>query len=280
MMIELQPENTQLAYNLANSYQNNNQTEQTLNLLNELIGKNPNTSNYYISRAGIFLVSGDKMAAKADYDKAISVDPNNYKGYLERGVFLKNTSGFDQGRSDFEKAIVLIGDEIRKNPQDAPLIIKRAEILEQTGNIQGAYVEYENYLKVWPVSYSVLEKEAQYFGSLKKWNEAIDVYTAIILNFPDDAAMFYNRSLTYLQYSNLPDALDDVNTSIDLDPVKYMYFLHRSRVRFLLGDKDGFKSDVKASSALLNEELKNRKPTAKEQEILSTIQRLLSDPVQ
>jgi len=279
-MIELQPENAQLKYNLANSYQNNNQTEQTLNLLNDLIVKNPNTSNYYISRAGIFLVRGDNMAAKADFDKAISVDPNNYKGYLERGIFFKNTSGFDRGRSDFEKAIVLIGDEIRKNPQDAPLLIKRAEIMEQTGNFQGAYVEYENYLKVWPVSYSVLEKKALFFVSSKRWQEAADVYTTIINNFPDDAGMYYNRSLSCIQVNNLTGALDDVNNSINLDPEKYMYFLHRSRIKYLLGDRSGFKSDVNASSALLNEELRNRKPTAKEQEVLATIQRLLNDPVQ
>jgi tetratricopeptide (TPR) repeat protein len=279
-MLELQPENTQLIYNLANSYQNSNQLEQALDILDELIEKNPNTSNYYISRAGIFILKGDNPAAKADYDKAVSVDPDNYKGYLNRGLFLKNTAGFDRGRSDFERAILLLGDEIRKNPQDAPLLIKRAEIMEQTGNLQGAYVDYENYLKIWPLSYSVLEKEAMYFNSLKKWQQAVDVYSTIIVNYPEDAAIFYNRSITYLNYNNLPQALDDINTAIRLDSAKYIYFLHRSRIRYLSGDKTGFRSDVEASSALLNEQLRTRKPNSKEQEILTTIQRLLNDPSQ
>jgi tetratricopeptide (TPR) repeat protein len=276
-MIGLQPENSQLTYNLANSYQNNNQLEQALTQMNELIEKNPNTSNYYISRAGIFIAKGDNAAAKADYDKAVSLDPNNYKCYHNRGMFLNTTSAFDRGRSDFEKTILLLGDEIRKNPQDAPLFVKRAEIMEQTGNLQSAYVEYENYLKIWPVNYSVLEKEAIYFGSLKKWQEAAGIYSTIILNFPDDAAMFYNRSLIYMQYNNLPDALADVNNAIRIDPAKYMYFLHRSRIKYLLGDNAGFKSDVRASSTLFNKQLGNRKPNAREQEILSTIQRLLNE---
>ena len=276
-MLELQPDNAQVTYNLVNSYQNINQFEPALDLLNELIDRNPNVANYYITRANLFILKGDKLAAKADYDKAISVDPINYKGYQERGLFLMNNSSFDQGRSDFDKAVLLLGDEIRKNPQDAPLLIKRAEIMEQMGNIQSAYNEYENYLKIWPLSYSVLGKEAQYFGSSKKWQEAVDVYTTIINNFPEDAAMFYNRSLTFHQSGNLPKALDDINNAIRHDPINYIYFLHRSRIRYQLGDKAGYKSDLKASYAFLNEQRKKRKLHEKELEILSTIQKQLKD---
>lgn len=276
-MLELQPENTQLIYNLANSYQNNNQLEDALKLLNDLIEKNPNTGNYYISRASLYMAKGDKPLAKADYDKALAVDPKNYRGYQERGLFLKSTSTFDLGKSDFEKAVSLLGEEIRKNPQDATLIIKRADIMEQAGNFQGAQLEYDNYLRTWPLNYSVLEKEATYFGLLKKWKEASDMYTVIINNFPGDAAMFYNRSLTFQQQGDSPKALDDINHAIHMDPLKYMYFLHRSRVRYQMGDNKGFKSDLKASSDLLNEQRKKGKLSEKELEIMSTIERLKND---
>jgi tetratricopeptide (TPR) repeat protein len=276
-MRELQPENTQLIYNLANSYQNSNQIEPALSLLNELIDKNPNTGNYYISRAGLLMAKGEKPAAKADYDKAVSVDPNNFRGYQERGLFLISASAFDLGKSDFEKAISLLGEEIRKNPQDASLLIKRAEIMEQAGNFQGAQLEYENYLRLWPLNYTVLGKEAIYFRMLKKWQEAADMYTVIIDNFPGDAGMLYNRSLTLQEQGNFQKALDDINYAIHLDPLKYMYFLHRSRVRYQLGDKAGFKNDLNASSGLLNEQRKKGKLSDKEIEIMATIERLKND---
>lgn len=276
-MLELQPENTQLIYNLANSYQNNNQPDQAINLLNELIEKNPNTGNYYISRAGLHMAKGDNALAKADYDKGLSVDPDNYRGYQERGLFLKSTSAFDLGKSDFEKAISLLSEEIRKNPQDATLLIKRAELMEQAGSFQGAQLEYENYLRTWPLNYAVLGKEAMYFGMLKKWQEAVNVYTVIINNFPGDAAMFYNRSLTYQQQGDSPKALDDINNAIHMDPLKYMYFLHRSRVRYQMGDNKGFKSDLNTSSDLLSEQRKKGKLSEKELEIMSTIERLKND---
>jgi tetratricopeptide (TPR) repeat protein len=278
-MSALQPENTQLIYNLVNSYQNMNQWAPALDLMNELIDNNPTEGNYYVSRAGLFRLKGDIMAAQADLNKAVSVDPLNYKGYQERGLFLMQNSGPDRGKSDFEQAIVLLGNEIKKNPQDATLLIKRAEIMEQMGNLQGAFNEYENYLKSWPLNYTVLSKEAQYFGMMQKWQKAVEVYTTIINNFPDDAAMFYNRSLIYQQLGDFPKALEDVNTAVRLDQHAYLYVLHRSRVRFQLGDKAGYQRDLKTSAALLNEQSKNKKLTDKEQDILLTIQRLLSESV-
>ena len=276
-MSELQPDNTQVTCNIALSYQNIMQFEQALKLLDEIIDRYPNTADYYITRASLFISKGDNLAAKADYDKAISVDPNNYKAYQERGLFLKNTASPDRGKSDFDKAILLMGDEIRKNPQDAPLLIHRAEIMEQTGNVQGAFIEYNNYLKVWPLSYNVMAKEALYLSLSRKWQEAINAYSTIIENFPENATMLYNRSLTLQQSGNPAKALDDINNAIRLDPVKYNYFFHRSRIRYQLGDKAGFKSDLKASLNLLNEQLSKRKLDEKELDMLSTIQKLLND---
>jgi tetratricopeptide (TPR) repeat protein len=276
-MLELQPENTQVTYNLANSYLNVMQLAPALDLLNELIIRSPNTANYYLTRANLFLLKGDKLAAKADYDKAISVDPDNYKGYQERGMFLKNNPSFNQGKADLDKAILLLGDEIEKNPQDVTLLIKRAEVMEQTGNMQGAYNEYENYLKIWHLSYPVLEKKALYFGLSKRWPEAIDVYTTIINNFPKDTIMLYNRSLAFWQSGNLQGSLDDINDVIRLDPHKYIYFLHRSRIHSQLGDKAGFINDLKTSFALLDGQRKKGKLNKKELDILSTIQKQLDD---
>jgi hypothetical protein len=88
--------------------------------------------------------------------------------------------------------------------------------------------------------------------------------------------MYFNRSLTFQQSGNLQKALDDVNNAIHIDQGKYAYYFQRSRIRYQLGDQTGYKSDLKASSALLNEQSKTRKLDKKELEILSMIQKLLN----
>jgi tetratricopeptide (TPR) repeat protein len=275
-MQELQPDNTLVSYNLAISYQNIQQFGPALDLLNGIIDRYPDEANYYLSRANLFMLKGDIQDAKADFEKAVSVDPENYKCYLERGFFLKNTSSSDRGKANFDKAIALLGDEIKKNPQDAPLLIHRAEIMEQTGNVQSALNEYESYLKIWPLNYSVLAKKAIILSSSRQWPQAIDAYNTIINNFPENATMFYNRSLTFQQAGNLQKALDDINNAIRIDQSKYSYYFHRSRIRYQLGDQTGYKSDLHASSALLNDLSKTRKLDKKEIEMLSMIQKLLN----
>jgi len=276
-MQELQPANTQLTYTMATIYQNTNQPGKASDLLNELIAKSPNESGLYISRAGLSVTKGDNSAAKADYDKAISIDTGNYEAYRERGSFYRHNASPDLAKKDFDKAVSLLDDKIGKNPQNAPLYIRRAEIMELNGNIRGALDEYENYLKSWPLNYSVLLKQGQINFSMKQWQKSIDSYTTIIDNFPNDAQMFFTRALAFQQAGSSPNALNDLNKAIQLASREYQYYFFRSRVKSQMGDHAGSKNDLKASYALLNEQLKIRKLDEKEMKMLQVIQKLLND---
>ena len=88
-------------------------------------------------------------------------------------------------RNDLNQAITLLGEDIETNPQNAPLFLYRAEIMEQMGDSSGALNEYENYLKTWPLNVSVLQNKAKIYCSQKQWQKAIDSYTTIIDNFPE-----------------------------------------------------------------------------------------------
>ncbi|HZL11674.1 MAG TPA: tetratricopeptide repeat protein [Prolixibacteraceae bacterium] len=271
-MLELQPDNTHVSYNLAVSYKNINQLEPALKLLNGIIERYPDLPVFYIARASVFIMKGDRSDAKADYDKAISVDPRNYSSYRERALFFMNNSNPDQARNDLNKAIAILGDEIGKNPQDAPLLLYRAELMEQTGNVQGAFNEYETYSKSWPINYSVLKNKAQTYNSHKQWQQAIDSYTTIIENFPEDIKIFFSRSLAFQASGNLQKALDDLNMAIHMDPNEYTYFYFRSRIKNQLGDKAGYNSDLKTTAILLKEQSTKRKLDKIEQDLMTQIQ--------
>jgi tetratricopeptide (TPR) repeat protein len=275
-MLELQPDNMKVNYNLATLYQNNNQLEPSLDLLNRLIERYPNESAFYISRANLSLAKGNRLAAKADFDKAVSVDPNNYAGFRERGSFFRNNSSPDLARIDYDKAISLLNEEIRKNPQNAPLLIDRTEIMEQNGNIQGALDEYVNYLKLWPLNYSVLKKVGQIYYSMKQWPQAIKAYTEIIENFNEEPRILLSRSLAFQQSGNLSAALNDLNIAVQLEPEEYPYYYFRSGIRSRMGDQAGAESDLKASGDLLKIQQSKRKLEKAESDLLSSIQKQLN----
>jgi tetratricopeptide (TPR) repeat protein len=274
-MLELQPDNVDLTYNLTILYRSTHQLERALGLLNDIIVRYPKKVELYVSRAGLLLLKGDKLAAKTDYDKAISIDPNNYVGYRGRGAYYMNNSSPDLASKDFEKAISLLKEKITENPQDAPLLITRAEIMEQAGNRQNAFNEYENYLKNWPLNYSILKKTGQEYFALKQYQQALDAFTIIIDNFPEEASIFCTRGLAFQKLGILPKALNDLNHAILQDPSDYIYYYFRSTMKYQLGDKTGYKRDLKASSSVLYEQEKKRKLNEKEKEILSIIEKQL-----
>ncbi len=272
-LLELQPEDVNLTHNLALLYHKNNQPERALELLNELIVNNPMIADFYVARANLMLNKGDYPAAKADFDRAISVEPENYLTYRARSYYYMITSFPDLARNDLNQAITLLGEDIGKNPQNAPLFLYRAEIMEQADNIQGALNEYENYSKTWPLNYSVLKNKAEIYCSQKQWQQAIDSYTTIIDNFPERTQILFDRSRAYEQSGNLQKALEDINNVIRIYPEEYSYFYSRAIIKNQLGDQAGYNNDLKTTAILLNELSTKRKLNQKEQNILSSIQK-------
>ncbi len=275
-MVELQPDNTHVSYNLANGYRNTGQLDKALALLNKIIDRYPNAAVYYLARANMLAAKGDIGSAKTDYDKAVQVDPKNYNGYRERAFFEKSCGNTESARKNLNKAIALLSNEIEQNPQDPSLQIQRAELTEQTGNPEKALQQYNDYLKNWPVNFSVLKNKAQIHQSRKEWPQAIDAYTTITDNFPDNAKAYFSRSLACQQSGNLSSAMEDLNTAIVLDSNEFTYFYFRGRIKKQLNDNKGYESDLKTSAVLLTRLKSKRELERIEQEMFAAIQKELN----
>jgi len=276
-MLQLQPDQTHVSFKLALVYSNINELESALDLLNGIIDRYPNLAAYYIARAGIYIKRGDLMAAKADYDKAIEVEPDNYNCFRERALFYENTSKPDLAQKDTYTALELLSEDIKANPQDASLQFIHAEMLDRTGNIEAALLEYNNYLKQWPPNYTVLKNIAQRLVSMKQWQQAIDTYSLIVENFPEDIKIIFERSLIYQQMGKSQYALDDLNTAILMDPDEFAYYYFRSRLKKQLGDQAGSEEDLTLSAALLEKERSVRKLERSEQDLLTSIRKELAN---
>jgi tetratricopeptide (TPR) repeat protein len=148
--------------------------------------------------------------------------------------------------------------------------------MEQNGNIQGALNDYENYLKIWPLNYSILRKTGQIYSSMRRWPQAIDAFSTLIDNFSEDAKTFLSRGLAFQQSGNLQEALNDFNKAVQLSPGEYAYYYFRSGIRHQMGDNSGYKSDLKTSASLLMKQSAKRKLDKEEQDLLTLIQKLLN----
>jgi tetratricopeptide (TPR) repeat protein len=276
-MLKIQPENMKVNYSLANLYQGNKQLDLALDILNKLINRYPNESAFYISRANLLMSKGDKAAAKDDFEKAVTVDPENYDAFRERGSYYLSISSSSLAKKDYEKAILLLENVIKANPQNAPLLVSKAEIMEQDGNIQGALNEYDNYLRNWPLNYSVLNKEGKLFIALKQYPRAIEAYSLIIENFPEDSKAFSSRGLAFQQSGNHAQAINDFDKAISLNPEEYASLFFRARSKYSTGDVIGYRNDLRSAESVLNRQMSVRKLAPAEQGLLENIRKMLSE---
>lgn len=95
--------------------------------------------------------------------------------------------------------------------------------------------------------------------------EAIETYSAIIRQAPDAAAAYFGRgSARYLARRDLDKAVNDLTTTLRLDPGRKEVYLMRARARAALGDWTNLRDDCSAALQFLSQtaELCNLRGTA------------------
>jgi tetratricopeptide (TPR) repeat protein len=103
--LSINPSNAVAQYNLS-LCQTDSSSDQ-IKQLDLLILKSKNFPMAYAQRAYQHYIHGNYMAAIADYDSAILLDPDNSEYYLERGILLEKVDEIDLAMKDFKTALTL-----------------------------------------------------------------------------------------------------------------------------------------------------------------------------
>ena len=156
-------------YYLAAAYRKNGQPAEAKKVYDAILGLKPEEKDAYFLRGSAELELGDYESAKADFDKAISMDPKNYDrmieiyealadyGYREVGQeYLQNVlntakqlDAYDSGRiyyylGDYQKAYLALEEAKGKGGVDSYLYLGKA--YAATGDYNYASSVYRNYL--------------------------------------------------------------------------------------------------------------------------------------
>jgi tetratricopeptide (TPR) repeat protein len=90
-----------------------------------------------VNRGTIESASGDIGASLADYDAALTINPNTADIYINRGSALLRAARYEEARNDFDKALAL-------GPTNAYVAyFDRGMAQEKSGNITAAYADYK-----------------------------------------------------------------------------------------------------------------------------------------
>ena len=103
--------------------------------------------------------------------------------------------------------------------ENNPVLLLNLGILQrQLGHLDDSYVSFTASLTNNPMPDIVLHNRASLLVDLERFDEAMEDYNAILLDFPNDIEAFYRRGLLYLENHDRTKAEADFKRAEEIDP--------------------------------------------------------------
>lgn len=202
--LELLPRNRQLLFNKALAQTEVHDYAAAAETYGILLRHYPNFDNGYLGRARLSLACGDTVAAKADIDHALQLDPRDANAYIMRADIAINSE------SDYEAALQDIDNAIRLMPTMAGLYINRAFLRYNLDSYTGAMEDYDYALTLEPLNKTALFNRGLLLAEVSANDRALDDFNRVLELDPNDYRALYNRAIIHKAKGNYNEALADI----------------------------------------------------------------------
>lgn len=240
------PRNRQIMFNLAMAYGSDKQYTQADSTFSLLIQYYPGFDNAYLGRAMVKMETADTVAALADVDKAIDLNPHSLNAQLMRADIAVN---FEKDKS---KAIAALDNAIRLEPKKANLYINRANLRHDSDDYFGAMADYDYALQLDPLNHAALFNRALLRTEVADYDNALTDYNHILKIDPNNDLALYNRAVIYSEKGDYSRAIADIDVLIKQYPDLGAPYFMRSEWRKAMGDMQRAKSDYEKGESLVS----------------------------
>lgn len=210
--LQLIPRNRQLLFNKALAQSDINDYEGADSTFSALLTYYPGFDSGLLGRARLNLSRSDTVAAVADIDKAIGINPNAVNAYIMRAdIAINRDSNFGAARADLDQAI-------RLQPRLAGLYVNRAYVRYKLQDFFGAMADFDYAIELDPLNDHALFNRALLNMEAQANDRALDDLNRVLELRPDNISAHYNRTLIYMKKGMWKEALGDVELVIADDP--------------------------------------------------------------
>jgi protein O-mannosyl-transferase len=184
----------------------------SIDLWNYEISKEPGKIAFaYNNRALAFIEEGQDDRALKDFDKAIAIDPADYRAYNNRGCLYFGTGLTDKSIEDFNKAISI-------NPKYDKAYNNRGFAYIEKTQYDRAIEDYSKAIALNPrYDKAYNDRGVAYLGKNKIDLAIADFNKAIELN-PKNEKQYRNRGAAHMAARRFDAARSDLSKAIELDP--------------------------------------------------------------
>ncbi len=210
-LLELDPTDL-LAHNaLAEAFTFQEKYDDALKHIERAIEQNPNSAAGYTLRARIYALKEDLKSAAADLDKALSLEPRNVPALLMRARLHVTNEDLKSAKLDIERALVI-------RPDLVEAIFMLSVIAAAEGDYETAALNMRRLLRADPENVAWQLQLARYYNAGQRPRRAIELYTLILEDDPQNADALHGRGDALLSIGKHAEAISDYEEALKADP--------------------------------------------------------------
>ncbi len=178
-------------------------------LWNDVINQYQTIPQAYINRGIIYMNNNKTAEALADYNKAISLEPDFSKGYSNRAIIYTNENKFDLAIQDYEKAIKL-------DPSNAIAFNNRGILYKKNNLFKEATENFNEAIKLKPTYVDAYHNRGVSLYNLGKYDEALSDFNRALEFKPNVGRSIFFRGLVENAMGKKDVACRDLQTAVSL----------------------------------------------------------------
>lgn len=269
-------------YDKAIKYYNNKEYKDALNILSDLISKNEDNPEYYLSRAKCNGKMGKYQDAYIDFNAAVKYGGMVSKFYFERGLYLSNFPEFKSDAidnftmaknysdndsmlykslyyrgtfraeiRDFENAIIDFKNAYKINSKDIYMLNGMALCMNNLGYSDSAIMIFNEAISIDSTFIIGYQNIGFVYSGMEKYEEALKYFDFCVKNDTSpNAYLFNNRGYIKMKMKDYEGALKDINKSLKMDSENSYAYRNRALVYIEMGNEKKACLDLKKALKL------------------------------
>ena len=195
------------------------------------------------------LQQGKSDKALQVFEEVIKRDASNAEAYFRAGtIYLR--------LNQVQKGVTYLENSVRLAPDNTKLSFVLAQTYEGAQMLDKAIAEYRKIMEKWPTSQEAKEsgKRARVLlgrrlGEQGKFDQALQAFSSVLADYPDDVPAMLDESLTYSFMGRLDDAQAVLEKALKIEP-------QNAQTHKYLGDVFEKKGDLTRSESQYEQALK------------------------
>ena len=176
----------------AESEENDNNYEQGISLYSQaidLVGIWSFSAGALFCRARLFRKIKQFDNAIKDYDQFIKFNPDDFRGYINRGIV-------NLEKEDFENSLIDLRKGLEINPNDQIGHSFMADLKKELGNLEEAILSMEKAIEIDPKNGYYFQKKGRLYCDLDNYEKAEKDFTKAIELGENDSVIYYLRGMS------------------------------------------------------------------------------------